>query len=132
MQTVEFQEVRSRARFRTKKQSYSRIKGIKETSDWNVLCPTMAGWIRYCREMPFDATPDYAYLFDILANMRKINVTGNGLNRAPFSGRLDWLHMRDTDAEKRYSYQCLFRWTLPKGVEPDVPATRHFGSFGFR
>uniref|UniRef100_A0A0M3IFU5 Protein kinase domain-containing protein n=1 Tax=Ascaris lumbricoides TaxID=6252 RepID=A0A0M3IFU5_ASCLU len=48
-----WKEQRSKARFRTKQQSYNRIRNIKEQTDWSTLCPRMAEWIRYCRQLEF-------------------------------------------------------------------------------
>uniref|UniRef100_A0A915BAQ2 non-specific serine/threonine protein kinase n=1 Tax=Parascaris univalens TaxID=6257 RepID=A0A915BAQ2_PARUN len=65
-----WKEQRSKARFRTKQQSYNRIRNIKEQTDWSTLCPRMAEWIRYCRQLEFPDDPDYDHLISILRSLK--------------------------------------------------------------
>lgn len=40
----------------------------------------------------------------------------------------DWVRLRG-DPEKRFSYECNFKWILPAGAQPTVPDSR-FSGFG--
>ncbi|VDM45690.1 unnamed protein product [Toxocara canis] len=75
-----WKEQRSKARFRTKQQSYNRIRNIKEQTDWSALCPRMAEWISYCRQLEFSDDPDYDFLISILQSLKpsEENITENG------------------------------------------------------
>ncbi|CAI4228616.1 unnamed protein product [Auanema sp. JU1783] len=35
--------------------------------------------------------------------------------------RFEWIERRDSSASERYTYECLFRWTLPYGKVPILP-----------
>uniref|UniRef100_A0A158PPB3 non-specific serine/threonine protein kinase n=1 Tax=Anisakis simplex TaxID=6269 RepID=A0A158PPB3_ANISI len=78
-----WKEQRSKARFRSKQQSYNRIRNIKEQTDWSTVCPKMAEWIRYCRKLEFSEEPDYDFLMNLLQSLRhSVGQANNPVNDA--------------------------------------------------
>lgn len=196
---VPWREQRGKARFRSKQQSYNRIRNMKEQTDWSVVCPKMAEWIAYCQQLGFSEEPDYVYLRGLIQSLlpderrrsRRSNIasinqaqlrTWNGTtteirqasavlhptsrcypyySKSPFdiqmkntyksfSGnfhfgdresnkrhsrhfddgtkRYSWLMRRDSSPSQRYTFECLFRWTLPSGSETVMQP--YFGNNG--
>lgn len=37
----------------TRHQTSARIRSVKEQANWEDICPSMAQFIKYCRELPF-------------------------------------------------------------------------------
>ncbi|CAJ0570626.1 unnamed protein product, partial [Mesorhabditis spiculigera] len=54
-----WKESKSKGRYRTKQQSYNRIRNIKETVDWKLSCPPLAELFAYSKAMGFMEAPDY-------------------------------------------------------------------------
>ncbi|KAL3090580.1 hypothetical protein niasHS_005492 [Heterodera schachtii] len=50
----------------TRHQTSLRIRTLKEQTNWEEFCPSMAKFIKYCREIPFNEEPDYDRLLDLL------------------------------------------------------------------
>uniref|UniRef100_A0A1I7XJG4 non-specific serine/threonine protein kinase n=1 Tax=Heterorhabditis bacteriophora TaxID=37862 RepID=A0A1I7XJG4_HETBA len=169
-----WKEPRNRARFRTKQQSYNRIRAMKEQMDWDKVCPALSQWVADVRALEFADKPDYdkfrGYLKDYLKSDKNMvmNITsrlrgvrlrdrnGDGQNRRTCTEnahdsdetsnsanaimseaqyvprKFEWLERRDSSPSEKYTFESLYRWTLPPGVEPVLPDNHKKSmSFGY-
>jgi len=58
--------------YSTKHQMYVKIRNMKEQTSWQEVCPSMAEWIQYCKDLPFYDEPDYDHLLNLLRKVPEI------------------------------------------------------------
>ncbi|CAJ0938414.1 unnamed protein product, partial [Mesorhabditis belari] len=61
-----WKESKNKGRYRTKQQSYNRIRNIKESVDWKSACPPLAELFTYAKSMAFTEDPDYVKIRSIV------------------------------------------------------------------
>ncbi|KAH7673109.1 casein kinase 1 epsilon [Aphelenchoides avenae] len=78
-----------RPRGNTPKSSMHRqMLRAKEQTDWTKVCPGMADFVKYCRELPFEAEPDYDLLIECLRRAT-VPIFAPAMHRTPGSDILD-------------------------------------------
>lgn len=58
---------------------YIKIKNEKEKANWSEICPSMASWMTYSRNLDFDLEPDYDLLLGFLRDIDLSKPEPNGV-----------------------------------------------------